>query len=228
VQCRDLTPDQQAQNAERCVGPALIQPILNDAFDSGIAGEDPEVNAARIEAALLWFLYVSTHKELSTCVGSQGDCDSGWAYFTGGHQHDETQLSLAAYVQDLEAETFDRAFDGVLAVDCWDDLDPPAGDPPARSNLELRDLAISQLDRALLRGVALIVIARLEALAVAEGDERDATWSFIEILGPVLDREAAARDGAAAGRLAAAWASGPDAIDVEATICDLETVFHCP
>jgi hypothetical protein len=93
--------------------------------------------------------------------------------------------------------------------------------------LALRELAIGQMDRAILTGVARIVADRLETMRGAAGEQRDAAWAFIEILGPVLDREAEVRDADGAASLAADWAAGPDAIDVDATICDLETVFHC-
>lgn len=61
-----------------------IEPMLNDAFAAGAAGKDPVLNAARVEAALLWFLFVSPYKETRTCATAQADCDSGWAYYTGG------------------------------------------------------------------------------------------------------------------------------------------------
>jgi hypothetical protein len=227
LQCRNLTADELAANCDRCVGPCSIQPLVRDALDAGIAGEEALLSSARIEAGLIWFLYQSVYKECATCAAAQGDCDSCWAYYTGGLQRDEDVLSLADIFQGLEAETFDRAFDGVLAIDCWDDLDDAS--LPARDDLALRDLALAQLDRGLLRGMALILRDRIETWdGLPAGAEKDAAWEFISIIGPVLQREAEARDAAIAGRLEDAWTSGGAVDDVPALICDLETAFHCP
>jgi hypothetical protein len=40
-------PAEQAQYPDRCVGPVRIGPILNAAFEAGIKGEEPVLNAAR-------------------------------------------------------------------------------------------------------------------------------------------------------------------------------------
>ncbi|HYO52557.1 hypothetical protein [Archangium sp.] len=74
------------QYPDRCVGPAKLLPILNEAFQKGTRGESPRVQATRIEAALLWFLYVSTPSEVTSCASKPQDCDSVWAYYTGGHR----------------------------------------------------------------------------------------------------------------------------------------------
>ena len=66
--CRDMTEAEIAANTDRCVGPAKIRPILNAAFQEGMAGQDPALNAARIEGALLWFLYISIFKEATTAA----------------------------------------------------------------------------------------------------------------------------------------------------------------
>jgi hypothetical protein len=52
---------------DRCGGPGRVLPIVNDAFQKGIAGTQPLVQAARLEAALLWFFYLSTMSEMWTC-----------------------------------------------------------------------------------------------------------------------------------------------------------------
>ena len=55
---------------QRCAGPALINPLVSQAFLDG-AGEgapiddDPAIAAARIEAGGLWFLYLSVYKEVA-------------------------------------------------------------------------------------------------------------------------------------------------------------------
>jgi len=223
--CRDLTPAEQADYPERCVGPVLIQPLLNDAFASGANGDDLRINAARIEAALLWFLYVSVYKEATTCTETARDCDSSWAYYTGGAEQD-SGLGLARYTRDRSVQAHDRVWDGLLAVRCWRDLDNPTG---TAMDLALRDRALAQLDRALLRGVALIVRARLAELANACPGDADAVWSFLQVLGPVLDREAEERDAADAALLRTEFSrSDPATVDVAAAIGTLDDTFPCP
>lgn len=211
---------------ERCAGPGRILPILNDAFVRGTAGTDPLVQAARIEAALLWFLYLSPYKEAHTCTDTPRDCDSAWAYYTGGEDR-SGGLGLAAYVRALDAETHDRVWDGLLAVRCWKNLDNEAG---VSTDLAMRDRAIAQMDRAALRGVALIVRDRLDDLAAAAGDaERRAHAAFAGILGAVLDREATARDPVAAAVLRTELGrSDPATIDLEAAKEAIDALFPCP
>jgi hypothetical protein len=211
---------------DRCVGPARILPILNDAFAAGSAGTDLVANAARIEAALLWFLYLSPYKEAITCTTTPADCDSAWAYYTGGEDR-AGGLGLAAYVSALDTETHDRIWDGLLAVRCWKNLDNETG---TSIDLVLRDQAIAQLDRAALRGVALIVRDRFDTLAAATTTEaRDAAWAFLRILGAVLDREAVARDADLAAVLRSELAgTDPLTVDVTASQAALDALFPCP
>lgn len=211
---------------DRCAGPARILPIVNDAFAQGTAGTDPRVQAARIEAALLWFLYLSPYKEAHTCTETPRDCDSAWAYYTGGEPR-EGGLGLSSYVRVLDEETHDRVWDGLLAVRCWKNLDHETG---VSVDLALRDRAIAQMDRALLAGVARIVRARFDVLAAATTDEaRRPAWAFLQILGGVLDREATARDPAAAAVLRAELArADPAAVDVAAARSALDALFPCP
>lgn len=210
---------------DRCVGPGRILPIVNDAFAQGIAGTEPLVQAARLEAAFLWFLYVSPYKESYTCTETPRDCDSAWAYYTGGEPR-ESGLGLASYVRALEEETHDRIWDGLLAVRCWKNLDHETG---VSTDAAMRDRARAQMDRALLRGVALIVRDRFDVLATATGEARRAAWAFLQILGGVLDREATARDPAAAAVLRAELArTDPVAVDIPAAQEALDTLFPCP
>ncbi len=226
LRCRDLTAAEIIAHCDRCVGQCRMQPLVRDALDAGIAGKQALLNAARVEAGLLWYLYVTTYKECAVCEGNQGDCDSCWAHYTGGFQRDEDVLGLGLAVQRLDREAFDRTFDGILAFDCWDDLDDAS--LPWRDDLALRDLALAQVDRALLRGVASILQDRIEQWdSLPAGAEKDAAWEFISILGPVLQREAELRDPEIAARLDAAWSSGGAVAD-RALNCDIETVFPCP
>ncbi|MBI5487762.1 MAG: hypothetical protein HY905_10555 [Deltaproteobacteria bacterium] len=211
---------------DRCVGPARILPILNDAFAAGSAGADLLLNAARIEAALLWFLYLSPYKESYTCTSTPADCDSAWAYYTGGEDR-AAGLGLSSYVSALDVETHDRVWDGLLAVRCWKNLDNETG---ASTDTTMRDLARAQLDRAMLRGVALVVRDRLDVVvSAATTEERDAAWAFVQILGWVLDREATARNATTAAVLRTELArTDPTAAGVPAAQAALDALFPCP
>ncbi|HEY5999429.1 MAG TPA: hypothetical protein VI078_09055, partial [bacterium] len=202
-----------------CVGPAQIQPLLNAAFAEGVDGAAPVRNAARIEAGLLWFLYASVFKEANSCATTAKDCDSSYAYYTGGEPR-ESGLGLARYTRLRSLQAHGRVWDGLLAVRCWRDLDHPAGEA---EDLALRDRATAQLDRALLRAVALIVRQRAGMLPC------DAAWQSVRILGPVLDREATLRDPANAARLRAeVGRAAPDEVDVPALVAALDALFPCP
>jgi hypothetical protein len=214
LSCRD--EGVPALDPDRCVGPAQIQPLVSEAFAAGIRGEEPDLNAARIEAALLWFLYVSTHKEAFTCTTVQRDCDSSHAYYTGGQPFDAA-IGLAGYLRDLDADAHDRVTDGILAVRCWRDLDGEA----TATNLALRGQALAQLDRALLRGLAVVVLDRI---ARWEESSSATDAAFLEVLAPVLTREATARDATQGAALAAAL----EAADYAAAAPLIASLFPCP
>ena len=219
--CRDLTADEQKLYPDRCVGPVKIQPMLNDAFAAGATGKDPVLNAARVEAALLWFLFVSPYKETRTCATAQADCDSGWAYYTGGD--DDRTLEgrgFARYVRARSKQAHDAIWNGLLAVRCWRDLDNPTG---LAADLALRDRAVDQLDRALIRGLTVVVRQRLDRLACG------GTWESTRILGAVLDREATKRDATKAAALRAELAKvDATTVDVKAAKAALDGLFGCP
>ncbi|MBN1205230.1 MAG: hypothetical protein JXB05_09930 [Myxococcaceae bacterium] len=210
---------------DRCVGPARLLPILNDAFTRGGQGEAPRLHAARIEAALLWFLYISAISEVNTCTTTPKDCDSGWAYYSGGTERCAPK-GLAAYVQAVGPQTHERAYDATLAVRCWRNLDNEAG---AATHTALRDQAIAQLDRATLRGVALILRQRFTQLSQGGDEEKQAHLAFINTLGPFLDREARARNATQADALKAQVSKTSAAeVDVPAATAALDTLFSCP
>ncbi len=210
---------------DRCVGPAKLLPILNDAFQRGAVEDEPRVQAARIEAALLWFLYVSPLSETESCTTKPQDCDSCWAYFAGGAPR-ESPLGLGRYIQERGQETYARGYDGTLAVRCWRNLDNETG---TAVDLAMRQLAQDQLDRAMLRGVALILRQRFVDLACLEGSVRAARLAFIATLGPFLDRAARQRDADLADVLAAqVAAAATDAADAEAATQALDALFPCP
>ncbi len=206
-----------------CVGPATIQPILNEAFAQGIQGRARVVNAARIHAALEWFLYVSVVKEATSCAATPADCDSHWAYYAGGGARDDP-LGLGAQIRALAPETHQRIYDGLLAVRCWRNLDHEDG---VAEDLALRDRAIAQLDRALLRGMALLVRQRFAELGCAEGHYREAALEGLRILVPLLDRAARARDPAAADFLRAEVQKAAETMDAAGAISRLDALFPC-
>jgi hypothetical protein len=221
--CAD--PGVPEQYPDRCVGPAKLLPILNDAFQRGVAEDQPRVQAARIEAALLWFFYVSVLSEVQSCTTKPQDCDSCWAYFSGGTPR-ESPLGLGRYLAAQGQETYDRGYDGTLAVRCWRNLDNETG---TAVDLVLRDQAQAQLDRALLRGVALILRQRFADLACRGGDVRAARLAFVSTLGPFLDRAARERDPALADELAAqVAAAGTDGADADAATDALDALCPCP
>lgn len=218
--CRDMTAAELAANRDRCVGPAVLRPILNDAFAKGIAGDAPTVQAARIEAALLAWLYFSIFKEATSAKDAAKDTDSMWAKYTGGKARAVTpRVSLARYVATLAPETHDRIEDGLLAVRCWRDSDNPTG-VAANSALQLR--ARTQLDRALLHGLAAIVRQRTAAVERCSN-----AWEAVTLLGGFLVRETTARDPQQGALLAAALAK-PSATGASEVNAVLERVFPCP
>ncbi|PKN36256.1 MAG: hypothetical protein CVU63_17175 [Deltaproteobacteria bacterium HGW-Deltaproteobacteria-20] len=217
--CQDLSLEEQLANADRCVGAAKIRPLLLDAFQQGAQGKgDATVHVATIESALLWFLYVSMHKEVTSATTAKDDIDSVWAKYTGGEQRDGKPIGFARYVRARSRQVHDRIFDGVLAVRCWRDLD--SGDTAV--NLAMRDRAQAQLDRALLKGLALIVRSRVKATHCP------AAFESARILGEVLDREATVRDAAMAQTLREELAKGREGADADAVIASLDALFDCP
>jgi hypothetical protein len=213
------------QFPDRCAGPMKLLPVLNDAFAKGSQGESPRVNAARVEAALVWFLYLSSLSEVTSCASKPQDCDSSWAYYCGATPRAEP-LGLAKLVRALGVETHDRVYDALLAVRCWRNLDHETGlamDPARQA------LAYEQLDRALLRGVALVVRQRVTELACTTGDVRDARLAFLNTLAPWLSRAAVERDATRGAALTAQLSKTvASEVDVAATTADLDVLFACP
>ena len=237
-----LDPDKQCSDttlaetyADRCAGPAKLRPLINEAFIAGMSGEgDPNIHAARIKAALYWFTYLSPYKECYTCIAKDADCDSCWAYYTGGAQVDGAGLFLAKFLSEHSPNTHQRIFDAILAVRCWRDLYPmamyPTYDDLPPEGQELFDTAWEQLDNALHRGLAVV----LRQHVLAQDDEQcssatAANWEFVTIVGGALDREIRERDGAAADELMAIYASEAPTSDDLARVAELlDAVIDCP
>lgn len=210
---------------EYCVGPAAIEPVILAAFDAAIMGEAPRENARRIEAGLLWFYYVSTFKEANSCVAAAKDCDSSWAYYSGGEQIDGG-LGLAGVIRgvgEAGVAAHEAIFQGILAVQCWRDLDP--GETAEDADLMAR--AHGQLDRALDHGLALVLGARIAMWAEA-GDAAPEHWAFLQVLGPVIDRAAQNVDADLAAELAALFAGTAADFDAARAVEILAGLFPCP
>jgi hypothetical protein len=219
--CREMTDVEVMQNADRCVGPAKIIPLLNDAFDQGQKGIDPVRQASRIEAALIWFMYVSYYKEGLGCQSELNQCDSTSSYWAGNQDRTAPPTGgLGKYIKALSPEAYERGWDAVLAMRCWRDVDNPGG---VGSNLELMSHVGVQLDRAGDHALALLVRHRLQNLGCS------AAWETVKILGGVLDRAATAADPAAAQVLRDELGkTDPAAVDVQAATSALEKSFPCP
>lgn len=208
-----------------CVGPARMQPIILDALAAGIDGTDVRANAARVEAALLWFFAVSAYKESLTCTNTAKDCDSSYAYYTGGEPA-RCGIGLARCVAEVDPYAADRAWDGLLAVRCWRDLD----DAEVAEDLDLRDRARRQYDRAIQDGVAAILRDRIERLRDATGEAQRYYGAFAQILAtPVLEEMERRAASAEAGALRAEVnAADPADVDADAAIAAIDAVFDCP
>ncbi|MBK8261361.1 MAG: hypothetical protein IPK80_08455 [Nannocystis sp.] len=221
---------------ERCIGPSKISPLVVDAFAKGQAGTgDPQVLAATIDAGLLWFLYLSVYKEANTCATVKAkDCDSGWAYYTGG-QDLAGGLGIASPILKASFESHARIWDGILAVRCWRDLYSEGGAYPTLADIDPAGQALfnqgwEQLDQALHRGFALIIRERLAAMITARCDNTAtaAHWAFLQVAGPVLDREADQRDAAQAAPLKALWPKdSPTVSELQEALLTLDALFPC-
>lgn len=231
---RQCTVADNATNyPDRCVGPAKIQPLVDEAFAAGMTGDgDPNVHAARIDAAIQWFLWVSIYKESASCILAPGDCDSCWAYYNGGTEQG-AGIGIAADYAAIDPAIDEAIFNGMLALRCWRDLFPADGDPafedlgPAGEDLFYQ--AHEQIDNAAWYGWARQVRDHLELQPAVCDSEADANWAFIQIAGPVLDPEAESRDGDAAATLAALWTNdAPTVEDLEAGIAAIDAAFPCP
>ncbi len=209
-----------------CVGPAQLGPRILASFASGIDGgaEPPRVYAARIEASLLIFFAVSTYKESLTCTTTAKDCDSAYAYYTGGEAA-RGGIGLAREVAAADDAAHQRAWDGALAVRCWRDLDSAE----TATDLAMRDRARTQYDRAITDGLAAILRARLVSACDAEGGELLYHWAFAQVLGDFLDRAARERDAARADTIATELARPrPGDADLPGVVDAIDAIFDCP
>lgn len=226
--------DNATTYADRCVGPAKIAPIINAAFDAGTTGMgDADVNAAQIDAAIAWFMFVSTYKESASCIQLPEDCDAHRGYFQGAEPRDQPN-GLGKQIRDISPMAYDAVYDGMLAVRCWRDLYPADPDPTWEElMMEGQDTFIrahEQLDNALWYAFARLVREHIEQQPAACGSAADANWAYLKIVGPVLAPEAERRDAANAATLAATFAGDtPPAPEVlQAGVAAIDALFSCP
>ena len=210
-----------------------MRPIINQAFIDGMSGTgDPNVHAARLEATLQWFIYLSVYKEAYTCTSTPKDCDSSWAYYTGGSQVDGALQGMSKFVAAYSPLTNQRIFDGVLAVRCFRDLYPgdmypTYADLPAEGQ-QLFDMGWEQLDNALHRGFA-VVLRQHVAAQDSCGGASAANWRLVQIMGNAIVRETKERDGAMGSELETLVnLDEPSADDTARIIEILDAVFPCP
>jgi hypothetical protein len=209
---------------DRCSGAAEILPAVKDALARGMEGDEPRVQAARIEASLIWFLYTSTLSEMWSCsINGMEGCDQAWGYFNGAKDRSEP-LGLGRYFRNAGAETYQHAFDGLLAARCWRDVDRDL--PAARR--DMYKSANNQLDRAQLRGLALILRQRLLQLSCSTGDYQQAHFEFAKQLVGYLSREAKARVPELAEVLRVQFLQGPAQVNVFRAVDALDRLFPCP
>ena len=176
---------------------------------------------------------MSVYKEANTCFsGKAKDCDSAWAYYTGGFDR-AGGIGFSADVRDVSADAHAAIWDGFSAFRCIRDV-YPADDTPAVADLDMDGQALlcsaqSQLSTALDFGLSQVVRARLEALKGLDGVDAEAAWAGLEILGSVLDRAGNERDAASYGVLEGFWAAGQpaDAAAIDAALQSLDAVFTC-
>jgi hypothetical protein len=212
---------------DRCAGPAKLAPIINAAFEDGITGTgDPAVNAARIDAALVWFAYLSVMKEPTfSCPGADlsGDCDSGWGYYNGGTQ----RSGGIGYAEDVTAaspEANERLFDGLSAMRCWRNGYAPEEEADISDPLYVAGYA--QLDQANNHAAAVVLRARLvEQLAC--GADAAANWGWIQVFGQSISKPV--EDAGMASTWNAVIANpAPTPEEIEAGIAALDAMFPCP
>jgi hypothetical protein len=214
---------------DRCAGPAKIAPTIDDAFEAGINGTgDPAVAAAKIDAALVWFGYISIMKEATfSCPPADlsGDCDSAWGYYNGGTQR-SGGLGFAEDVTAASAEANDRVFDGLSAMRCWRYEYAPEEDADVNDPLYIAGAA--QLDQANNHAAAVVLRARLvEQLAC--GADAAANWAWIQVFGQAIIKPAQDANAGMASTWTALIANpAPTPEEIEAGIAALDAMFPCP
>lgn len=214
---------------DRCAGPAKIAPIINEAFVAGQSGQgDPAINAARIDAAIEWFMYLSVLKEATfSCPPADygGDCDAAWGYYNGATNR-TNPLGYGGDVLAISPQTNERIFDGLAAMRCWRDAYAP--DMDADTTDPLYGSGSAQLDTANNHGAAVVLRDRLsQQLACSE--DAAANWAWIQVFGQAIIKPAQDADTAQAATWEALIANDmPTPEEILAGAAALDALFPCP
>jgi hypothetical protein len=219
-----------ASYPDRCVGPAKLAPLINEAFVAGQSEMgDPAVHAARIDAAIAWFMYVSVLKEATfSCPAAElgGDCDSGWAYYNGATGR-TAPLGYGADVLAASPLANDRVFDGLAAMRCFRDTYP--AEMAADTTDPLFGYGRDQLDRANNHAAAQVLRERMGQQLPLCGSEADANWAWVQVFGQGLIKPAQDANSAQAATLEALLADdAPTPEDVLIGVAALDAMFPCP
>lgn len=229
--------DQQCTIAEnvtrypdRCAGPAKIAPILNEAFAAGQTERgDPAVHAARIDAAIDWFMYLSVIKEATfSCPRADkgADCDSGWAYYNGATGR-TAPLGYGADVLAASPLANERVFDGLAAMRCFRDTYP--ADMDADTSDPLFGHGSAQLGRANDHAAARVLRVRMGGQLPLCGSEADANWAWVQVFGQGLVKPAQDVDAIQATILEALLANdAPTPEEIQSGVAALDALFPCP
>jgi hypothetical protein len=222
--------DNVTKYPDRCAGPARIAPVINEAFVGGQTGQgNPAVHAARIDAAIAWFMYISVLKESTFSCPAAGlgkDCDSGWAYYNGGTGR-SAPLGLGSDVREASPLANDRVFDGLAAMRCFRNGYP--ADADADTSDPLYAAAREQLRRAIDHAAARVLRDRLGRQLSVCGSEADANWAWVQVFGQGLFRAAQDVDASRAATLATILdLDAPAPADVQAAAEILDALFPCP
>jgi hypothetical protein len=218
--CKDMTAEERAPFADRCSGPEKVTPLINDALAKGAVGNNPRVQSARMEAAMVWFLWLSLYKESQGCFADPGQCDSTSAYWGGQQDVEAAPLGYGRLIRAYSEESYRRGWDAVLAVRCAYDYN--VAQPAAPDLAAVKEKARDQIDRLNNHALALFVRSKVAALPC------EAAYESVRILGPVLDVVARAQDPAKADMLKAEFAKPEAQIDGGGVLAALDHLFGCP
>ncbi len=215
---------------DRCAGPAKIAPLINEAFVMGQSEMgDPAVHAARIDAGIEWFMYLSVIKEAGfSCPPADygGDCDAAWGYYNGATNR-TSPMGFGADVLAASSISNERVFDGLAAMRCFRDGYP--ADMDADTNDPLFGYAYDQLNRANDHAAAVVLRARMAQQLPLCGSEADANWAWVQVFGRALEKPAQDADASQAATLAALLDNdAPTPEEIQAGVAALDALFPCP
>ncbi len=219
-ECKDMTPEERAPFADRCAGPEKLIPLINDALAKGAVGTDVTLQAARMEAAMVWFMWLSFYKESQGCFGDPGQCDSTSAYWGGQQDVNAAPLGYGKIVRNFSDESYRRGWDAVLAIRCA--YDYGTAQPSAPDLAAVKEKARDQIDRMNNHALALFVRSKIAAMPC------DAPYESLRTLGPVLDVVARAIDPAKADMLKAEFQKPAAQFNRDGVLAALDELFGCP